>query len=213
MVQPFTTLTGVAAPLMMDDLNTDQIIPSEYLRQLHGNLAEGFLAYMRRRPDGSSNADFVLEKPQFRNATILAVGDNFGCGSSREHAAWAMAAFGIRCVIGNSHAEYFRENCIKNGILAISVGREDMSGFAQAVSAVDGSRPFTVDLAAQTITVPGAAHPWRFDIDAYEKTVLLEGLDEIGQTARYRSEIVQWESRTARERPFLQKFWSGPRAD
>lgn len=213
MAQPFTTLTGVAAPLMMDDLNTDQIIPSEYLRRLHGNLAEGFLAYMRRRPDGSSNADFVLEKPQFRNATILVVGENFGCGSSREHAAWAMAAFGIRCVIGNSHAEYFRENCIKNGILAISVGRENMSGFAQTVSAVDGSRPFTVDLAAQTITVPGTAHSWRFDIDAYEKTVLLEGLDEIGQTAKYRNEIVQWESQTAQERPFLQKFWSGPRAD
>jgi len=155
----------------------------------------------------------VLEKPQFRNATILVVGENFGCGSSREHAAWAMAAFGIRCVIGNSHAEYFRENCIKNGILAISVGRENMSGFAQTVSAVDGSRPFTVDLAAQTITVPGTEHSWRFDIDAYEKTVLLEGLDEIGQTAKYRNEIVQWESQTAQERPFLQKFWSGPRAD
>lgn len=206
MVQPFTTLTGVAAPLMVDDLNTDQIIPSEYLRQLHGDLASGFLAYMRRRPDGSSNADFVLEKPQFRNATILAVGENFGCGSSREHAAWAMAAFGIRCVIGNSHAEYFRENCIKNGILAISVGRENMSGFAQAVSAVDGSRPFTVDLAAQTIIVAGAANPWRFDIDAYEKTVLLEGLDEIGQTAKYRNEIVRWEARTVQEKPLLQTF-------
>ncbi|MCK9916017.1 3-isopropylmalate dehydratase small subunit [Microbacteriaceae bacterium K1510] len=209
MAQPFTTLVGVAAPLMIDDLNTDQLIPSEYLRRLHGNLADGFLAYMRRRPDGSSNPDFVLEKPQFRNAAILAVGENFGCGSSREHAAWAMAAFGIRCVIGNSHAEYFRENCIKNGILAISIGRESMRAFAQAASEFDGHQPFTVDLGAQTIAVAGAQYLWRFDIDSYEKTVLLEGLDEIGQTAKYRNEIAQWEARTARERPFMQKLQLG----
>jgi len=204
MAEPFTILTGVAAPLMLDDLNTDQIIPSEYLRRLHGNLADGFLAYMRRRPDGSSNPDFVLEKPQFRSAAILAVGENFGCGSSREHAAWAMAAFGIRCVIGNSHAEYFRENCIKNGILAVSVGRENMNSFARVVAEIDGSSAFTVDLEAQTIFVPGTAHLWQFDIDAYEKTVLFEGLDEIGQTAKYRGQIAQWEARTAQTRPFLQ---------
>lgn len=213
MAEPFTILTGIAAPLMIDDLNTDQLIPSEYLRQLHGNLADGFLAYMRRGPEGSSNPDFVLEKPRFKRAAILAVGENFGCGSSREHAAWALAAFGIRCVIGNSHAEYFRENCIKNGILAISVGRENMPDFAKAVSDIDGSLPFTVDLAAQTIVVPGAEHVWRFAIDAYEKTVLLEGLDEIGQTAKYRGDIAQWEARIARERPFLQTLRLGPRPD
>ncbi len=106
---------------MMDDINTDQIIPSDYVRRLNSDLGQGLFAYMRRSPDGASNADFVLEKPGFRSSAILVVGRNFGCGSSREHAAWAMVAFGIRCVIGVSHAEYFRENCLKNGVLAVAL--------------------------------------------------------------------------------------------
>jgi 3-isopropylmalate/(R)-2-methylmalate dehydratase small subunit len=206
MGEPFVKLTGIAAALMLDDINTDQVIPSEYLRRLHGNLADGFFAYMRRRPDGSVNEDFVLEKPQFRSASILAVGENFGCGSSREHAAWAMAAFGIRCVVGNSHAEFFRENCLKNGILAISVERDKMPEFANAVVRIDGSRPFVVDLQAQTVGTAVTGQLWHFDIDPYEKAALLDGLDEIGQTAKYEAEIASWEERVAQERPFLQRL-------
>jgi len=203
---PFEKITGIAAPLLQDDVNTDQIIPSMYLRQLDANLADGLFAYLRRRPDGTSNAEFVLEKPQYQSSAILVVGENFGCGSSREHAAWAMAAFGIRCIIGRSHAEYFRENCLKNGILAISLESDAMNEFVQAVIALDGSRPFTVDLQLQAIAGPAADQRWAFDIAPFERTALLEGLDEIGLTGKHAAAIAAWEARAAQENPFLQDF-------
>lgn len=205
-MEPFKSVTGVAAPLLQDDINTDQIIPSVYLRQLDGNLAEGLFAYMRRRPDGSSNLDFVLEKPQFRSSSILVVGENFGCGSSREHAVWAMAAFGIRCIIGRSHADYFRENCLKNGILAISLEPSEMDVFVKAVTEIDGSREFTVDLGSQQISGAEPNHEWSFAIAPFERMALLEGLDEIGLTAKHSSAISEWEARTAKAKPFLQDF-------
>ncbi|TCR63486.1 3-isopropylmalate dehydratase small subunit [Bosea sp. BK604] len=205
-MEPFKTVTGIAAPLLQDDINTDQIIPSLYLRQLNGNLADGLFAYMRRKPDGTSNPDFVLEKPQFRSSAILVTGENFGCGSSREHAAWAMAAFGIRCIIGRSHAEYFRENCLKNGVLAISLEGEAMDSFIAAVNAVDGSAAFTVDLEAQHILGPQPEQRWRFAIAPFERVALLEGLDEIGLTMKHASAIDEWEARAAGARPYLQNF-------
>lgn len=205
-MEPFKTVTGIAAPLLQDDINTDQIIPSMYLRQLNGDLAEGLFAYMRRKPDGSSNPDFVLEKPQYRSSAILVTGENFGCGSSREHAAWAMAAFGIRCIIGRSHAEYFRENCLKNGILAISLEPADMDVFVKAVIDADGAAPFIVDLEAQKIRAPAAGQEWSFEIAPFERVALLEGLDEIGLTMKHASAIGEWEARTAAARPYLQAF-------
>ena len=205
-MEPFNTVTGIAAPLLQDDINTDQIIPSLYLRQLDADLAEGLFAYMRRKPDGSSNTDFVLEKPQYRSSAILVVGENFGCGSSREHAAWAMAAFGIRCVIGRSHAEYFRENCLKNGILAVSLESEDMDLFIAAVTEADGSSAFTVDLKAQQILGSKPEQEWTFAIAPFERVALLEGLDEIGLTMKHASAIGEWEARTAGARPYLQNF-------
>ena len=203
---PFRTVTGIAAPLMIDNVNTDQIIPSMYLRQMNADLGEGLFAYLRRRPDGTSNEDFVLERPQFRSTKILAVGENFGCGSSREHAAWAMAAFGIRCIVGGSHAEFFRENCLKNGILAIALPAAAMCDFAAAVTATNGTDAFTVDLDAQTIMGPGAQQTWSFSIAPFEKTMLIEGLDEIGLTSKHDNAIGAWEARMAEERPFLQTF-------
>jgi 3-isopropylmalate dehydratase small subunit len=202
-MEPFRSVTGAAAPLLIDDINTDQIIPSAWLRRMDADLAEGLFAYLRRRPDGSSNADFVLERPQFRQARILVTGSNFGCGSSREHAAWAMAAFGIRAVIARSHADIFRENCLKNGILAISLPPEHMDEFTARVQAVDGREPFTVDLEAEEIRGPGG-YARAFEIAPHERTALLEGLDDIGLTLKYGEAISEWERRTSNERPFLQ---------
>jgi 3-isopropylmalate/(R)-2-methylmalate dehydratase small subunit len=202
---PFRSVTGAAAPLIIDDINTDQIIPSAWLRRMDADLAEGLFAYMRRRPDGSPNPDFVLEQPQYRQARILVAGSNFGCGSSREHAAWAMAAFGIRAVIARSHADIFRENCLKNGILAFALPPDPMDDLIARVAAADGREPFTVDLQDETITGPdGYACP--FAIAPHERTALLEGLDDIGLTGKHAEDIAAWERRTAQDRPFLQTF-------
>ena len=209
-MEPFRTVTGPAAPLPLDDINTDQIIPSAWLRKIDADLGEGFLAYMRRRPDGSRIEDFVLERAPYRQARILVVGENFGCGSSREHAAWAMKAFGIHCAIAPSHAEFFRENCLKNGILPVTLPPSAMDDLLDRVTAVDGREPFTVDLEAQEIRGPdGFVRP--FAIAPYERTALLEGLDDVGLTLKHADEIAAWEKRTARERPFLQALQLGPR--
>src|SRR6478735_4135774 len=137
-MEPFRSVTGAAAPLPQDDVNTDQIIPSAWLKDLHADMAEGFLAYMRRTPDGRSRSDFVLERPQYAVAPILVTGRNFGCGSSREHAVWSMRAFGVRCVIGESPAEFFRENCLKNGVLPVTLEAHRMGQLWQAVERADG---------------------------------------------------------------------------
>jgi 3-isopropylmalate/(R)-2-methylmalate dehydratase small subunit len=202
-MQPFRILTGAAAPLLQDDINTDQIIPSAYLKDLHANLGEGLLAYLRRRPDGGRNLDFVLEQPQYRAAPILVVGANFGCGSSREHAVWAMAAFGIRCVVGTSHAELFRENCLKNGLLPVTLEPAQMRALAEQVLRVDGAEPFTVDLERCEIRGP-AGYRCQFSIAAAEREALLEGLDDVGMTLKQLAAIEAWEARIAQERPFLQ---------
>jgi len=206
-MEAFRTVTGAAAPLLMDDINTDQIIPSAFLKDMSADLGKGFLAYMRRQPDGKSNGDFVLEKPQYANAAILVTGDNFGCGSSREHAVWAMRAFGVRCIIGHSPAEFFRENCLKNGVLPVILDKARMQALSAAVLRTDGRQPFTVDLEACEVTGPDFR--CGFDIAAHERTALLEGLDDIGQTLRHLDAIEQWERRAAAGRPFLQASIAG----
>jgi 3-isopropylmalate dehydratase small subunit len=204
-MEPFRSVTGAAAPLLMDDINTDQIIPSAWLRRMDADLADGLFAYLRRQPDGAPNPDFMLEKPQFRQARILVTGNNFGCGSSREHAAWAMAAFGIRAVIARSHADIFRENCLKNGILAIALPPDEMNELTARVIAADGRQPFTVDLEREQIGGPDG-YVRSFTIAPHERTALLEGLDDIGLTSKHADEIAAWERRVARERPLLQRF-------
>lgn len=204
-MEPFRTVTGPAAPLPLDDINTDQIIPSAWLRKMDADLGEGLLAYMRRRPDGTRIENFVLEKPQFRQARILVVGANFGCGSSREHAAWAMTAFGIRCVVARSHAEFFRENCLKNGILPIMLSPPEMDEFLSRVVEVDGREPFTVDLEALEVRGPGG-YVRPFKIEAHERIALLEGLDDVGLTMKHAEDIAAWEAGMATERPFLQRL-------
>ena len=207
-MEAFISVTGAAAPLLLDDINTDQIIPSAYLKDMHADLAQGLLAYMRRQPDGTSNTGFVLEKPQFARAPSLVVGGNFGCGSSREHAVWALAAFGIRCVIGRSHAEFFRENCLKNGLLPVTLDAPAMEALSERVIQADGHAPFTVDLQACEIRGPGGWH-CTFDMAPHERTALLEGLDDIGVTLKHIDAITAWEARVARDKPFMQASISG----
>jgi 3-isopropylmalate/(R)-2-methylmalate dehydratase small subunit len=200
-MQPFTTLTGVAAPLLVDDVNTDQIAP--VFRSLKPDYAK--LLFMRERalPDGRENPDFVLNKPQFRNAAILVAGNNFGCGSSRESAVWAMVAVGIRCIVARSIADIYRENCLQNGVLPVELGPEDASAFEARVVAADGCAPFTVDLPAQRISGPGGPDI-AFDIAAPDRIRLLEGLDDIGLTLKHAQDIAAWEKRTAADAPWLQ---------
>jgi 3-isopropylmalate/(R)-2-methylmalate dehydratase small subunit len=189
---PFTEVTGVAIPLPMDDINTDQIIPSKYLKDLHADLAEGFMAFQRRRPDGTVMADFVLERPEFKAGPILVVGANFGCGSSREHAVWAMQAYGIRCVIGHRLAEFFIDNCLKNGVLPIELDAQTHQSFMQDVIRSDGQSPVCVDLRHCQIRGPGQS-VLSFDIDPQQRRMLLEGLDDITLTLQHLTAIEAWE--------------------
>lgn len=202
-MQAFHTVTGAAIPLLMDDINTDQIIPSAYLKDMHADMAKGFLAYMRRNPDGTSRTDFVLEKPRYENAPILVTGNNFGCGSSREHAVWAMTAYGIRCVIGNSPAEFFRENCLKNGVLPVTLDAAQMTSLVEQVSAMDGKQAFTVDLEKLQVQGPGGM-TWTFDLAPFERIALLEGLDDIGITQKHLADIEAWETKVKQDKPFMQ---------
>jgi len=191
---PFIEVQGVAIPMPMDDVNTDQIIPSKYLKDLHADLAEGFLAFQRRRLDGTIITDFVLERPEFKKAPILVVGKNFGCGSSREHAVWAVQAFGIRCVIGHQLAEFFTENCLKNGVLPIQLDVTRHQQLMQDVILADGHSPMQVDLLNCQIRGPSGG-VMTFEIDSQEQRMLLEGLDEIDMTLKNMTDIELWESR------------------
>jgi 3-isopropylmalate/(R)-2-methylmalate dehydratase small subunit len=180
----FTTLEGVAAPMRIINVDTDRIIPKQYLKTIkRTGLGKGLFSEMRYRDDGSENPDFVLNRPAYRNTKILVCGDNFGCGSSREHAPWALADFGIRCVISTSFADIFFNNCAKNGILAIVVSPEDLEKlFEDAERGANAT--LSVDLAAQTIKGPDGG-TLRFEIDAGRKHSLLNGLDEIGETLQH----------------------------
>jgi 3-isopropylmalate/(R)-2-methylmalate dehydratase small subunit len=177
----FTVLTGVAAPLRIVNVDTDMIIPKQYLKTIkRTGLGTGLFAEMRYGEDGSENPDFVLNKPAYRNAQILVAGDNFGCGSSREHAPWALLDFGIRCVISTSFADIFYNNCFKNGILPITVSPEDLEKlFDDAERGANAT--LTVDLENQEIRGPDGGSI-KFDIDAFRKHCLLNGLDDIGLT-------------------------------
>ena len=201
--EPLIEVHGAAAPLLRDDVDTDQIIPSAYLKDMNADMAQGLLAYMRRTPDGQVNHDFVLERPAFKAAPILIVGSNFGCGSSREHAVWAIKAFGIRCVIGVAMADFFRENCVNNGVLPISLALPAWSELSQWAVAADGQQALHVSLAEGKIKTD-AGQLWHFEIASHARTLLMEGLDDIGLTLKHISAIEAWEARTASQRPFLQ---------
>ena len=197
----FVKLTGVAAPLPVVNIDTDMIIPKDYLKTIkRTGLGSGLFAEARFKEDGSENADFVLNKPAYRNASILVAGDNFGCGSSREHAPWALLDYGIRCVISTSFADIFYNNCFKNGILPIVVSQEDLDKLMDDASR--GSNAIlTVDLEAQEITGPDGGRIG-FEIDAFRRHCLLNGLDDIGLTLEKAPAIDSFEKQTAASRPW-----------
>ncbi len=200
-MQPFTTLTGVAVPLLQDDINTDQITPIN--RNMNPDYAKLLFAHARKLPDGGDDPEFPLNKPQFRRPSILVTGRNFGCGSSREGAVWAMIATGIRCIVARSFADIYRENCLQNGLLPVELEPADSAAFEARVRAADGAAPFTVDLPTQRISGPGGPD-LKFDMLPADRMRLLEGLDDIGLTLKHAPDIAAWEQRMAGEFPWLQ---------
>jgi 3-isopropylmalate/(R)-2-methylmalate dehydratase small subunit len=200
-MEKFTTLRGVAAPLPMVNVDTDMIIPKNYLKTIkRTGLKDGLFAEMRRTADGQSK-NFILDQPAYQNAKILVAGPNFGCGSSREHAPWALLDFGIRCVISEDFADIFYNNCFKNGILPIKVSKEIIAKLMDDASR--GSNAIIeIDLEKQEIKGPdgGTVH---FEIDAFRKHCLLNGLDDIGLTMEKKSEIDDFEARQKETQPWL----------
>ena len=198
----FTTLEGVAAPLKIINVDTDMIIPKQYLKTIkRTGLAKGLFSEQRYKDDGSENPDFVLNQPAYRNSKVLVAGDNFGCGSSREHAPWAIMDFGIRCVIAPSFADIFYNNCFKNGILPIKLPQSEVDKLMD--DAQRGANSIVaIDLERQEITGPdgGRIH---FEIDAFRKHCLLNGLDDIGLTMEKKSEIDDFEARQKDSQPWL----------
>jgi 3-isopropylmalate/(R)-2-methylmalate dehydratase small subunit len=198
----FTKLTGVAAPLPVVNIDTDMIIPKDYLKTIkRTGLGTGLFAEARYLEDGSPNLDFVLNKPAYQNAKILVAGDNFGCGSSREHAPWALLDFGIRCVISTSFADIFYNNCFKNGILPIVVCKDDLDKLMDDASR-GSNAVLTVDLEAQEISGPDGG-TITFDIDPARKHIMLEGLDDIATTMKSDGAIASFETKIKSERPWL----------
>ena len=198
----FDVLEGVAAPLKLVNVDTDMIIPKQYLKTIkRTGLGTGLFSEMRYKDDGSENPDFVLNQSAYRNTKILVAGDNFGCGSSREHAPWALMDFGIRCVISTSFADIFYNNCFKNGILPIVVSKDDLEKLFDDASR-GANATLTVDLVAQEIRGPdgGTVH---FEIDPFRRKCLLEGLDDIGLTLQKADSITRFETGKQVDQPWL----------
>jgi 3-isopropylmalate/(R)-2-methylmalate dehydratase small subunit len=200
-MEKFTTLEGVAAPIHQINVDTDAIIPKQYLKTIkRTGLGKGLFSEQRYKDDGSENPDFVLNKPAYRKAKILVAGDNFGCGSSREHAPWALADFGIRSVISTSFGDIFYNNCFKNGLLPIRVSKDDLDKlFDDADRGANAT--LTVDLEKQEIRGPDGGVV-KFEVDAFRKHCLLNGLDDIGLTQQKKSKIDSYEQKAAAARPW-----------
>mgnify|MGYP006272937087 CR=1 FL=1 len=201
-MEKFTTLTGVPAPLPMINVDTDMIIPKQFLKTIkRTGLGVNLFDEMRYRDDGSENPDFVLNQPAYRDATILVAGENFGCGSSREHAPWALLDFGVRCVIAPSFADIFFNNCFKNGILPIVLPQSEVDKLLD--DAGRGSNAvLTVDLGKQAITGPDGGSI-AFEVDPFRKRCLLEGLDDIGLTMEKAPAIADFEAKQRGAQPWL----------
>ena len=199
----FTTLTGIAAPMPLVNIDTDMIIPKQFLKTIkRTGLGANLFDEMRFDRDGNEIEDFVLNKPAYREAEILVAGDNFGCGSSREHAPWALLDFGIRCVISTSFADIFYNNCFKNGILPIALPEDQVEALMKDAEKGANAR-ITVDLDAQTVT-SSDGESFTFEVDAFKKHCLINGLDDIGLTIENASASIEaFESKASAERPWV----------
>ncbi|MEJ0063716.1 MAG: 3-isopropylmalate dehydratase small subunit [Alphaproteobacteria bacterium] len=204
---PFTKLTAAAAPLPMVNVDTDMIIPKQFLKTIERTgLGKYLFNDMRRAPDGSERPDFVLNRAPYRDAKILIAGANFGCGSSREHAPWALLDYGISCVIAPSFADIFHGNCFKNGILPIVLPQEEIDDLIRQISGVEtrqaNGAPLSIDLETQTITAPDG-RTISFGVDSFRRDCLLKGLDEIGLTLQHEAEITAFEAKQREQQPWL----------
>jgi 3-isopropylmalate/(R)-2-methylmalate dehydratase small subunit len=201
-MEKFTVLEGVAAPLKMINVDTDMIIPKQYLKTIkRTGLGKGLFSELRYHDDGAENPDFVLNKPAYRNAKVLVADNNFGCGSSREHAPWALLDFGIRCVISTQFGDIFYNNCFKNGILPIRVSPEDLEKlFDDAERGANAT--LTIDLPNQEIRGPDGGTV-KFEIDPHRKHCLLNGLDDIGLTMEKGGKIDRFEDDAKTARPWV----------
>jgi 3-isopropylmalate/(R)-2-methylmalate dehydratase small subunit len=198
----FTTLTGIAAPMPLVNIDTDMIIPKQFLKTIkRSGLGRNLFDEMRYTPDGAEVADFVLNRPPYRQAQILVAGDNFGCGSSREHAPWALLDFGIRAVISTSFADIFYNNCFKNGILPIVLPQDQVDILMEDARRGANAR-ITIDLPSQTVTASDG-QSFSFEVDAFKKHCLLNGLDDIGLTLEKAAAIDAFEKSAASARPWV----------
>jgi 3-isopropylmalate/(R)-2-methylmalate dehydratase small subunit len=202
MMEKFTKLEAVAAPMLRDNIDTDAIIPVAQMKVLAGDFGKSLFFNLRYRPDGSENPDFVLNRPEYRSARILVAANNFACGSSREHAVWALLGFGIRCVIAESFGDIFYNNSFRMGLLPVVLPREQVQALGEAVTAAAGTRNVVVDLQAQTITGPDAI-VYAFEIDANRRRILLEGLDGVGVTLLRADDIAAFQARDRVDRPWV----------
>jgi 3-isopropylmalate/(R)-2-methylmalate dehydratase small subunit len=204
MPKPFTTLTAIAAPIMRSNIDTDVVIRIERLvgNSVRGTLGKWAFGALRYLPDGLENPEFILNREPYRQAEILVTGPNFGCGSSREGAVWALQEMGIRAIVGSGFGDIFFANCFQNGILPIVVDKEIVDGLAAEVEHTQGAGRISVDLEEQTITSPsGTRH--RFEIDPRRRAGLLEGLDEIASTLRRDEQIRAFQAADRTERPWI----------
>jgi 3-isopropylmalate/(R)-2-methylmalate dehydratase small subunit len=193
-MQPFKSFTGLAAPLDRPNIDTDQIIPKQFLKAVvRSGLGKGLFFDWRFNPDGSENPDFVLNKPRYRSASVLVAHQNFGSGSSREHAVWALMDFGLKAVIAPSFADIFRNNSMKNGLLPVILKPDEVETLLRAISKYEGYQ-LRIDLEGQTVT-DDFGWSAKFEIDPFQKKCLLEGLDDIALTLVQEKEIADYESR------------------
>ena len=201
-MQAFTRLDGRAVPLSLANIDTDQIIPKQFLKTVEREgLAKGLFYDLRFDGEGKERPDFVLNQAAYKGAGVLVAGDNFGCGSSREHAPWALMDFGIRCVVSTSFADIFYNNCFQNGLLPVVLPAEQVQALME--EAKGGNHLVTVDLKAQTLVSP-AGETFHFEIDPVRKEKMLKGLDAIGETLQAAADIDTYEMKRALDRPWLE---------
>jgi 3-isopropylmalate/(R)-2-methylmalate dehydratase small subunit len=207
-MQAFTTLTGTVAPLNRGDVDTDQIIPKQYLKTIHRTgLKEGLFADWRSRADGSPDPEFFTNQPRYQNASILLTGENFGCGSSREHAPWALLDYGIRSILAPSFADIFYNNCFQNGILPVVLTPQEIQTLFDRTDSQDIYQ-VTVDLPQQVVLLPEGER-YAFTVDPFRKDCMIKGLDGIGLTLQHEAAISDYEARRSKEVPWLfQDQWT-----
>lgn len=202
-MKPFTSVRGKAIPFLLDDIDTDQIAPANLMRTLTPDYSTAMFGHRRENAIAAGSA-LPFDLPQFAKAPILVTGKNFGCGSAREVAVWALAENGISCIVAPSFSAVFRESCLKNSILPVTLDGDTHAAFAQAVRLDEGRGEFIADLHRQVLSTPDDAE-FRFDYDAQERETLLNGLDDVSATLRYSAEIEAWEQRCKQTMPWLRR--------